>query len=148
MSMVQVSKEGGSIDLVNDPYIGFLIFSRKNCGPDFMTAIQDGRVSYALNDKIDYYCTKNQFNFYLDDGASSKLALQFRADGVGNKGGGKSPHLVKKKQHDTFYLSLNGLDKVDFGTKSRKTCIESVKVGAMADDGGMTDHTHCAALLA
>ena len=69
---------------------------------------------------------------------------------MGNKvqyGGGKQPHLSTKKKHDRFMFTLHGLDKVDFTGKNRAQCIQSMRIGVMADDGGLTDHTMCSTLL-
>ena len=141
--------EKHGMDLINDAYVGLMTFSRKVCGADFMTAFGDGRVTYSIDDKIDLYCTKPQYNYYLNDGHRSKLALQFYFTGLSNKGGGKQPHLSKKKKHDTFYFSLHGLDKVDFDGqgKNKKDCLMNMRIGVMPDDGGAIDHTKCAAEL-
>ena len=36
-------------------YSGFIIFSKKNCGIDFLNGMQDGRISWEIMDKKDYY---------------------------------------------------------------------------------------------
>ena len=36
-------------------YSGFIIFSKKNCGIDFLNGMQDGRLSWDIMDKKDYY---------------------------------------------------------------------------------------------
>lgn len=83
----------------------------------------------------------------MDDGTRSKVALQFRSEGLDVKGGGKQPHLSAKKKHDRFMLSLHGLDMVDFMGKNPSQCIESMKIGVMADDGGAVDHTYCSVMM-
>jgi len=44
---------------MNDAYIGFMIFSRKNCGTDFLVSFGDGRVTFGLADKIQMYQTES-----------------------------------------------------------------------------------------
>ena len=36
-------------------YSGFIIFSKKNCGIDFLNGMQDGRINWEIMDKKDYY---------------------------------------------------------------------------------------------
>merc|ERR1719245_2330556 len=42
-------------DIVSDPYFGFLGFAKKNCGIDFINALDDGRVSLKMYDWGAYY---------------------------------------------------------------------------------------------
>ena len=115
--------------MANVPYYGVMIFSKKVCGADFMKAFGDGRLTYSVDDKVDMYCTKGQYSYYLNDGFRSKIALQFYSTGPpkANKGNGKNQvHLVKKQKHDLFMFALNGLDKVCFHIPSIRQLILSL----------------------
>ena len=62
-------------DIVSDPYFGFLGFAKKNCGIDFINALDDGRVSLKMYDWGAYY--DNFANFKRVDGRHTAYMAAF-----------------------------------------------------------------------
>ena len=48
--LVNVPKKKHKTDIRRETYYGFAIYARKNCGPDFMAAMNDGRISVSYGD--------------------------------------------------------------------------------------------------
>ena len=48
--LVNVPKKKHRTDIRRETYYGFAIYARKNCGPDFMAAMNDGRISVSYGD--------------------------------------------------------------------------------------------------
>jgi hypothetical protein len=64
--------------LAFDPYIGFLMFKKFNCGGDFFAAFSDGRITWDIMEKTGIYDTKCQhFHIYKNRNLSS-LTIQYR----------------------------------------------------------------------
>ena len=68
-----------------NPYTGFLIFSRKYCGVDFFEALSDGSISIGL---LDYDWTYDVRAFFL----TFTLSEEIRASIIHNK---SQSHLCK-----------------------------------------------------
>ena len=51
-------------------YLGFLTFTKFMCGADFITAINDGRVSFDVLDKTAAYDSVKQFNHLTKTGVT------------------------------------------------------------------------------
>lgn len=126
-------------DIVKNPYVGFMAYVRKKCGPDFITAFFDGRVRWAIKDYDDYYTA--QYTFNRDDKQHTSAVMQFYRHTVGDLTFGS-------KKKDQFYLKLTGLLSVAFGGKDRDTCIKSVQTGTIkieSDDDAQVNWAKCAA---
>ena len=48
--LVNIPKKKHKTDIRKETYYGFAIYARKNCGPDFMAAMNDGRISVSYGD--------------------------------------------------------------------------------------------------
>merc|ERR1712130_19632 len=124
-------------DIVSDPYFGFLGFAKKFCGNDFLHALDDGRVSLKMYDWGAYY--DNFDNFKRMDGRHSSYTAAFDRHTVGDK---DLPGGVKK---DQMYLTVEGLDTVDFGNKVVDDCLQAVQCGTMAYGNRQDNMAACAA---
>ena len=108
-------------DLMAQEYVAFLAFTKKNCARDFTDALIDGRVTVAAYDFQPIYL--QPYVYQRIAGRHTSTVLQFNrllpsgAKDLGN---------FKK---DRFFLSVEGLDRVDFGTKTLVQCLESVVAG-------------------
>ena len=61
--LVNVPKKKHKTDIRKETYYGFAIYARKNCGPDFMAAMNDGRISVSYGDtEVRYF--KNISSYY------------------------------------------------------------------------------------
>jgi hypothetical protein len=56
-------------------YHGFFVFTRKNCGADFLERLYDGRITWNILDFEEFY--EPQGAFYLADGSQTRTILQF-----------------------------------------------------------------------
>ena len=52
------------------PYLGFLTFTKFSCGNDFITAINDGRVTFDVLDKTAAYDSVKQFKHLTKSGVT------------------------------------------------------------------------------
>lgn len=118
-------------------YSGFIIFSKKNCGIDFLNGMQDGRLGWEIMDKKDYYDNSGLYSFLRMDGAQTSLTIQFQ-NGVPDK----SSSNLGDSSKDQFYLGLTGLQNIDFGSKDCANCLTKGKVGWTKFEDG--DYTECA----
>lgn len=126
-------------DIDANPYVGFLAFSKKWCGVDFVEAVADGRVTYRIHDFGDYY-TK-QFMFKRPGGKHLAVMNQFHRHTVGDVDLGN-------EKREQIYLSFAGLDKVNFGNKKVKVCLLRAQLGTMKIDkpeDATKDWSECAA---
>jgi len=121
-------------ETVGNTYTGFLIYSRKTCGADFMDKFLDGTVNFDLYDYTGEYVPL--YRYYRTDGGRSSMTLQFKRSEVADSTLGNA-------KKDQFFLELSGLDQVDFGGEDETDCIESVQLGvgdiALSD----ADQTPC-----
>ena len=68
----------GDVDLLNTPYYGFLIFSRKKCGNEFLSAVANGDITFDVLDKYHAYITSHQFAYLRNDGPKTSVTIQYR----------------------------------------------------------------------
>ena len=61
--------------LRNGEYHGFMAFTKKQCGNDFLKALTDGRVSWNILDSGNFYHT--QFEYFNTEGPMGATILQF-----------------------------------------------------------------------
>lgn len=127
-------------DILQNPYIGFIGLAKRKCGLDLIDALNDGRVSWKIHDFDDYYT--EQFRHKRKGGQQTSVILQFYRHTVGDVSLGNH-------KKDQIYLSLEGLDDVDFGSKDMITCLQTMQTGVMQHPAAVqtfvTDWTHCAA---
>ena len=87
------------LNIRTDPFIVYLIWSKKNCGPNFINAMgglnflflhfwnayisEDGRLSIEIFDFGHWYDTSDNFFYKRDDGKSTSLTYQFFVSGGG-----------------------------------------------------------------
>ena len=67
-----------TIDLNTEDYIGFLVFTRKQCGTDFVEALSNGKLTYQIYDFYAKY--EVQSTFVRFDKQQTQAAIQFRYD--------------------------------------------------------------------
>ena len=72
----------GTYQTVGTPYTGFLMFGRKSCGSDFLTATQDGRLSFDIYAATGIYTVDS--TYYRDDASYSSVTIQFTKNEAGN----------------------------------------------------------------
>jgi len=70
------------VNVINDTYLGFLAFSKKKCGMDFIKSINDGRVEWVINDLGDFY--DSQYSYLRKSGRHSSVVLQFFRHTIGD----------------------------------------------------------------
>jgi len=109
-----------------DAYSGFIIFSRKNCGNDFLEAFGDGRLHFDIMDGVGYYDSEAQYSYHRVDGARTSITIQFNNANPYQEDGGA---VLGNTKRDQFMLTLWGMSSVDFGTKDMKKCLEGGMVG-------------------
>lgn len=120
-------------------YIGFLGFSRRLCGADFLKALGDGRVEMMIHDLDDYYT--QQYQYERNDGRKSSVVIQFYRHTVGDVE-------LETKKGDQLYLSFTGLNTVDFAGKRVGNCLTKAQAGTKQitlDVDPLSDMTLCAA---
>jgi len=61
-------------DIRNNLYIGFIAFSRKACGTDFLKAVVDGRLQFGFLDATDIYDPLGAF--WRNEGSLSSQSLK------------------------------------------------------------------------
>lgn len=125
MLRVNVQNNADDYSVLNDMYFGFLGFSRKKCGVDFISTLADGSMKFEIFDFGAYYQINDYYTVW--NGAQTASWIQF-SKSVPNDGERDLPLNNPKK--DQFYLTISGLDKIDFGAKDMTTCLESVYIGA------------------
>merc|ERR1711990_397881 len=102
-------------------YLGFLIFPRFNCGNDFLDLLQNNTITSTIVDMNDLYTVEHKFK--KNAGKDTSLTVQFHRSDPGNR------KELAFKNRDQFYLILNGMDKIEWGTKDPVKCIERMFVG-------------------
>ena len=90
-----------------DSYIGFLMFSRNECGPDFVSAFGDGRMTWDIQDESGNLYSK-YFSFVRDGQPASRRAATLQYTYTPSD----TDDLMNSKK-DQLYLHLNGLSTVD-----------------------------------
>lgn len=126
-----------------DSYIGFLMFSRTECGPDFVNAFGDGRLTWDVQD-LSANLYSNFFTFVRSGAPAQRRAatLQFTYTPVD----GAEDYMNTKK--DQLYLHVDGINTVDMEWQevTLATCVEKITVGLMLPSEGVTaeqDHARC-----
>jgi len=140
-------------------YVGWIMWSRKECGIDFLEAWDDGRLQFDILDAYrNAYSTAGKYVYYMNkpnDKPRSAVAIQFRTKetlATTYKTWNNKPAIEEGAiGQDIFYLIVTALDRVDFLTKNRQSCLESGVVGNMRMDVdgsgnpvGYQDWTQCA----
>jgi len=110
-----------NVDIQNAPYKGYLLWSKKICGIDFLRAWEDGRLSYEMLDHWERY-TPQYVGIQLAQ-AQTKVVLQFSASHR------EDYDLMDETKKDQFYLVITGLASVDFGNKDVDACLTGLKPG-------------------
>lgn len=119
-------------------YHGFFVFTRKNCGADFLERLYDGRITWNILDFEEFY--EPQGAFYLADGSQTRTILQFLRHTHAEKDLGNA-------KKDQMMIIMTGLDQVDFQTNDMTKCLESV-LGGSANLAGIDENLNrskCAA---
>ena len=72
---IVVENEGGEFDIRSFPYTGFMIFSRKYCGAEFLDSILSGETKMLLMDLEAVY--EVRFLYHRKDRQQTSLTVQF-----------------------------------------------------------------------
>ncbi|CAG5076718.1 Oidioi.mRNA.OKI2018_I69.PAR.g8528.t1.cds [Oikopleura dioica] len=113
----------GSVDT---DYTGFLLFFKQDCGIDFLRALEDGRVTWDILDRGNYYTP--EFVYHRVDKTQTNVALQFRHAGEPASG-----TVWGNSKKDMFALQLHGLKSVNWGNFDMNTCLTTGMAGKMPD---------------
>ena len=131
----------GQYDLRSQEYLGFLAFTKKKCARDFTDALVDGRVTIAAYDYEPIYL--NPHVYQRVDGRHTSTVFQF------NRLLSSSNRDLGNFKKDQFYLTLEGLNNVDFGNNNMKTCLEAVVAGTFdqysMNINPLDNYAYCAA---
>ena len=73
--LVNILNNQGNVDVTVDDYIGFIIFSKRYCGIDFIKELDNGNVTVSFYDKTPSY-DRSDVYVRLDKG-QSQTAIQF-----------------------------------------------------------------------
>ena len=125
-----------------DTYIGILMFSRTECGPDFVEALGDGRLSWDIQDEsADLYSDYYSYVRLGQPAERRAATLQFLYTPSG------ADDLMNTKK-DQLYIHLNGLSSVDMDWKeiTLASCVDKITIGIMIPSeevAGDYDHARC-----
>ncbi|CBY24934.1 unnamed protein product [Oikopleura dioica] len=125
-------------------YTGFILFFKQDCGIDFLRALEDGRVTWDILDRGNYYTP--EFVYHRLDKTQTNVALQFRHEGEPSSG-----QIWGNSKMDMLALQLHGLKSVNWGNFDMNTCLTTGMAGKMPDgkipDGANVgdDFSACAA---
>lgn len=121
IEMVGTNTVSVKVNMVQKPedeaYSGFIIYSRKNCGSNFLKAIKDGLVSFDVMDSAAYYNTTGQLRYYHEAGQQTSAVIQFSNESPAEESEGIN--LLGNDKKDQFVLSFHGLQSIDFGNKGK-----------------------------
>jgi hypothetical protein len=141
--LTNVKNNQNNVDVTQDDYIGFIVYSKRYCGIDFLSRLQQGGASVRIYDQSDSY---NVDGTYVSlDKSQTQTVIQFSVQHKRDANGNLiNNHLnadgVKK---DQFYLDIAMDSDIDFlyGTEF---CLTSFNVGVMKS--AMTfgeDYSYC-----
>jgi len=65
-----------NVDINSEPYLGFLLFTKKNCGADFVKGWWNGKIKYDIYDYYAKYAIMS--TFVRLDKSQTMAAVQFR----------------------------------------------------------------------
>merc|ERR1712061_183482 len=105
-------------------YSGFVIFSRKSCGDDFLTGLADGRLHIDYTDKELQYGRVAEY--YRLDNARTSTTLQYSSSGAAPASNWGST------KFDQAFMLIKGIEEIDLGNKDLYTCVSTAQVGSMA----------------
>ena len=142
---LNVLKRSG-FDIRNNLYIGFIAFSRKSCGTDFLRAVVDGRLQFGFLDATDIYDPIGYF--YRNEGSFSSAGLSYRLTAVVENDlpfryDRKNDVYIKNMKKDAVEIVITGIDKVSWKSNLRG-CIEKGANGVLPDGDYPDSLTACA----
>ena len=97
-------------------YSGFIIYSKKSCGIDFINKLANGNITIDIMDTVGYYEANQTFSYFRDDKGKSSVTVQF---------GNPNPYLADTKtvlgsnRRDQFMVLFTGLNSVDFVSQGK-----------------------------
>lgn len=124
--LVNILKRAATFNVRESFYTGFGILARKYCGADMMNAVIDGRVRIDMYDKEAVYTVDPQ-RFLRNDGSNTHVSFAFGAEqGAGINDAGNT-------KKDQIFMSITGLDLVDWGKKDVNQCLDKMAFGVHRD---------------
>ena len=139
--------------LAKKAYTGFVYFTKKLCGNDFLQKFRDGTVNFDIFDYTAEYIPQYRYyrwertiiddkileNVFRNEGASTdSITLQYSRPEIAS-------NTLGNTKKDQLYLQITGLDQVDFGNKAWKTCLEGGIHGVGLPELADEDQTPCVA---
>ena len=96
-----------------DPYNGFIIWSKKNCGIEFLERINDGSITFDIMDTIGYYNSASQNSYYRKENKPSITIGFGNPNPPADSADTKEDDVLGNAKKDQFILSLMGLKSVN-----------------------------------
>ncbi|CBY07549.1 unnamed protein product [Oikopleura dioica] len=139
---VNVLNNQANVDVTVEDYIGFLIFSKRYCGVEFIKELDNGNVKIDFFDKTAAY---DKSNVYVRlDQAQSQTVVQFTTNHARDEAGNPELHLATSKK-DQFLVHIQLENEIDFLFKP-EDCLTRFNIGVMKSEMDFTqDYTHCVA---
>jgi len=106
----------------NSLYTGFFAFGKKNCGEDFIEQLGNGKIIVDILDKKAEYKIVGKYTGQT----SNHFNTVFQFDNTHHK---ECNNCFGNKDSDQADLMLHFTGEVDFGTKSRDECLQSLRLG-------------------
>jgi len=139
---VNVLNNQNNVDVTVEDYIGFLIFSKRYCGIDFIKELDNGNVKIDFFDKNPVY-EKSEVYVRLDK-AQSQTVVQFTTNHARDEAGNPDLHLMTSKK-DQFLVHIKFENEIDF-LYGAENCLTRFNIGVMKSEMDFSaDYTHCVA---
>ena len=122
--LLNILKKTATFDVSSnrdDFYTGFGILAKKNCGMNFLNALIAGKVRIDMYDHEAIYTVDPQ-RFLRDDKGDTHVTFAFGADQAEDKDAGNT-------KKDQIFMSITGLEDVEWGNKDPETCLGKMTVG-------------------
>jgi len=113
-----------------------LIFSRKSCGTDFISAVLDGRIKVSFGDYHNIYESIGVFG--KNAGAQTSIGFSYRLTQTIEEDmpyvyKRKEDRIIKNMKKDIVSVFISGIDKVDWKNGKMKECLEKGAIGVLPD---------------
>lgn len=139
---VNVLNNQNNVDVTKQDYIGFLIFSKRYCGIEFIKELDNGNVKIDFFDKTTAY-DKSDVYVRLDK-AQSQTVVQFSVNHARDESGNPELHLATSKK-DQFLVHIKLENEIDF-LFGAENCLTRFNIGVMKSEMDFSaDYTHCVA---
>ncbi|CBY43620.1 unnamed protein product, partial [Oikopleura dioica] len=141
--LTNVKNNQNNVDVTQDDYIGFIVYSKRYCGLDFISRLQQGGASVRIYDQADSY--KIDGTYVSLDKSQTQTVIQFSVRHERDANGNLiNTHLnADGVTKDQFYLEVELDSDIDF-IYQKEFCLTSFNVGVMKSEMDFTkDYTYC-----